>query len=82
MWATFVTWIAGAWAKVLAGLAIIVAIVFAIFEIRKSGETLQANSDMKKELDDVKVRNEIDTQVTNLPDGSATDQLRAKWSRD
>lgn len=81
MWTTVVGWLAGAWAKILAVGAVVGAVAVVYFRIKQDGVDEQKSADMKQELKDEKIVEQVHTDVANMPDGVALDELHRDWQK-
>lgn len=74
------------WARVLAVLAAIGAILVAVLRIFSKGQKAGANEvtvkAQEKEIKDVQTANKVDSEVARAKPGAAQSELRNDWSRD
>lgn len=63
-------------------IAAIFAILGALLKIYDAGKTAQKSADQEKVLDDVEVKNEVDTSVRTAGGDAARNDLMHNYSRD
>lgn len=68
--------------KIAGWLAIAAAVAAILLGARSAGKTAAKVEGLKRQLDSVKERADVEIDVIRQPDGAAADRLRAKWSRD
>lgn len=74
------------WANIKIKAALIGAaalgILVAILKIRQSGRNAERVANLEATIKAIKKREGVTNEIDRLPDGSAADRLRNKWSRD
>jgi len=72
----------GAGLKVLAGVAIVGAIIAVLAGARSAGRNAERVDGMRRSLDAVRESNEIEDYISRAGNTVVRDQLRDKWTRD
>lgn len=68
--------------KLLAGAAIIGAILAVLAGARNAGRTAERVEGMRRQLDNVKERQDVENEVRRIGGDAARERLYDRWSRD
>lgn len=82
MWATILGWLSAAWAKIAFVTVGAGMIALAVFKIRQGGVDAANVEVLQQGLEDAKIANKIERDITKLPPGASTIELHKNWQRD
>lgn len=72
----------GLWERVIAGAALIGAVLLAIVGIRNSGKEAERNAQTKRDAEAMREAKDVERKIDALPDDSDEyRRLRDKWTR-